>query len=353
MAVLSAWLVVIGIFSAPVWADPEDLTLESYTDDHPNGKNKEAEAKKTAALPPEERAKAEAAALSPEEREKTFFVEEEQVVETGPHEKINPEDDLCHSTKEYIDTLNFLRRTDTILLTEATSRKIADRVSRSCDGGAMRFIKVLGVLKAMGLSDRRSVQIGLQFAAKSAEVQRSFLEIFTQSYLSEFFDYDYATAVELAFELSKNFKGNPKEVRQDFIELVRFCKDGKKLDLPARLCAEFTVRVARLSQYYPTGVRDSFRKLYQRFRDDKAFSLDVKSALEITYGILKFGPHAPSNFFTGYEYAVRKDGLEMSHADALEFGLKMASRSYRGEGPPVIPPGYEMKVIQRAITTVR
>ena len=319
-------------------ADPDDLDLESFTDDHPDGKKAAEEAKKKAEMTPEERAKEEAKEAADAEKraregyaqkENMFFVEEEAIV-PDPAAAGNPDEQLCYSTKEYVDTLAFLRKTDLILLTETTSRRIADRVSRGCDGGAMRFIKVLGLLKSMGLSDRRAVQIGLVFSAKPAEVQRAFMEIFTKAYLAEFFDYDYGTAVELAFELSKNFRGDPKEAREDFLELVRFCKDGKKLDLPARMCAEFTIKVARLSQYYPNGVRGSFQKLYQHFRDDKKFLMDVKSALSLAYEILKFGPRAPANFFPAYDYAARADGLAMSHGEALQFGVKMAGRSFRG-----------------------
>ncbi len=309
---------------------PEDLDVDSFTDEHPDGKN--ATEQKAEEQAKEELKETADPAKGGEQNPRTA---EEEKQALNPEPAIKPEDFLCNSSEEYIRTLQYLRKTDAILVTEATARKIADRVSRSCDGGADRFARVLVMLKTVGLSDKAAVKMSLEFAQRPPEVQTNFLEIFTHSFLAEFFDYDYATAVNLAFELSKNYKGDPKQVREDFIELVRFCKDGKKLDLPSNLCAQFTIRVARLSQYYPNGVRASFYKLYERFREDKAFAVDIKTALETTYGILKHGPRAPDNFFRGYEFAVADNGLGLSQSEAMNFGLRMASRSFRGAEPPL------------------
>ena len=165
---------------------------------------------------------------------------------------------LCHSTDEYVRTLKFLRSTKEISYPENTSRLIAEKVARGCDGASGRFSQVLLLLKAIGLSDRRGLEMALDFTSQTPDVQKNFIEIFSRSYLAEFFDYDYGTAARLAYELSKNYKGEPAQVREDFIELVRYCKDGKTLDLPTRLCAELTIKLARLSQYYPDGVRKPF-----------------------------------------------------------------------------------------------
>jgi hypothetical protein len=151
------------------------------------------------------------------------------------------EKSLCHSTEEYIKTLKFLRVTKEFQFPESTSRQIAEKVSRGCDGAADRFSQVLLLLKAVGLSDRRGLEMALEFSSQPPDVQKNFSEIFTRSFLAEFFDYDYATAARLAYELSKNYKGEPAQVREDFLELVHYCKDGKTLDLPTKLCAELTV----------------------------------------------------------------------------------------------------------------
>lgn len=336
LRVLLSFFFVLG--AVKVQAYPGDLTLEEVSDEiaapgtkpgeKPSEEQKSAQEK---AL--EQQAKAE----GPEKSYSEKMAEEKAKADAVKKSSDNYERTLCHSTKEYVETLKFLRATRVIIVTENTARMIADRVSRACDGATERFSKILALLKGVGLSDRKSVEMALDFSSRPLDVQKNFLEIFTKSFLTEFFDHDYAMAVALAYELSKDYKGDPAQVREDFLELVRFCKDDKKLDLPTRLCAEYTIKLARLTQFHPKGVRASFYKLYERLRDDRTFAMDIRGALELSYNILKFGPRATDNFFIGYDFAVAKDGLDMSHASAVEFGLRMAGRSYLGVEPPLVP----------------
>lgn len=242
---------------------------------------------------------------------------------------------LCNSTGEYIQTLKFFRKTKEIIIKENTARKIAERVSRGCDGAAERFERVLLLLKNVGLSDLRALEMSLDFAGRSPDIQKNFTDIFTQSFLSEFFDYDYKFAAGLAYELSRDYTGDPNQVRKDFIELVRFCKDEKNLDLPARICAEYMIKMAKLSQYYPHGIRRFFHPLYKELRSKPEFGMDVKAALSVSYTILKNGPRAPQNFKSAYEFAKKKEGLDSDQRTALAFALEMAERSFVGENPPL------------------
>lgn len=260
----------------------------------------------------------------------------------------------CESTDEYIKTIKFIRTNPDLMIPEAASRMIADRVSKGCTGAFERFSKTLLLLKKVGISDAKSLEMALEFAAVSTDTHRNFMEIFTRAFLAEFFDYDYVSAVKLAYELSKDYKGDPVQVRDDFIELVRFCKDSKNLDLPIRLCSEYTVKLAKLSQYYTDGVRQHFYKLYNHLREKKPFEMDIKNALDVTYNVLKGGPKAPDNFFKGYEFATKEEGLNYGHRQAMEFALKMANRSYLGETPTVIP-GFivEAEDVMRAISSTK
>jgi hypothetical protein len=244
---------------------------------------------------------------------------------------------LCSPVDEYKQALRFMRETKVIVITETASRRIADLVSRGCNGSAGRFEKTLVTMKAIGLSDKKSLELALEFSRREPEVQRNFLVIFNRAFLSEFFDYDYTTAVRLAYELSKDYKGDPQTVRDDFIELSHFCKEGNRLDLPLRICAELAVKIAKLSQYYPHGVRQPFQDLYQAMREKKEFQLDMKTALDMTYNILKSGPNAAKNFFEAFEYAMDEKGLGLVKDEALHFAVRMAGRSYRGSAPPLIP----------------
>lgn len=265
---------------------------------------------------------------------------------SGEDHEIDPRDaileaqskQLCHSTDEYTKTLKFLRQNKTILFPENTSRLISEKVAKGCNGASERFAQVLVLLKSVGLSDRKSLEMALEFSTQPPEVQKNFTAIFTRAFLGEFFDYDYAIAAKLAYELSKDYHGDATQAREDFIELVRFCKDGKNLDLPTRLCAEFTVKLARLSQYHPKGVRDQFYRLFKDLRNKPDFAFDIKTALEVSYNVLRHGPTAPDNFFSGYAYATSKEGLSYDRHQALAFALRMADRSHLGEHPPLVPP---------------
>lgn len=243
----------------------------------------------------------------------------------------------CESTSEYIKALDFMRGNQDFIVTETAARQIADKISKGCTGSADRFAKILSMLKKVGVSDRKSLEMAFEFSKLPDYAQTNFNEIFTKSFLAEFFDYDFTTALALAFELSKDYKGDPVQVRNDFIELVKFCKDGQKLDLPTQLCAEYTVKLARLSQYFENGVRDPFYKLYGALRDREEFSFDVKTSLDLAYNILKGGPKAIDNFFAGFDYAVKKEGLGYAQDKAMKFALKMARRSHKGKEPVVIP----------------
>ncbi len=243
----------------------------------------------------------------------------------------------CESTTEYIKALEFMRGNKELMVTEDVARKIADKVSEGCTGAADRFAKVLMMLKRSGLSDRKAMEMAFEFSRLPDYVQTNFTEIFTKSFIQEFFDYEYTTALSLAFELSKDYRGDPVQVRNDFLELVRFCKDGKNLDLPMSLCAQYTIKLARLSQYYENGIRQPFYRLYNTFREKEEFALDVKTSLDLAYNVLKGGPKAIDNFFSAYEYATKKDGLGFPQDKAMKFAVKMANRSFVGKEPVVIP----------------
>lgn len=244
------------------------------------------------------------------------------------------EQKLCYSTNEYVKTLKFLRETKEFTFQEEASRKIADSVSKGCDGATERFSVVLTLLKNIGLTERKSLEMALEFAAQPPDVQKNFVEIFTNAFLTEFFDFEYSHALKIAIEMSKDYKGDPAMAREDFIKLVRFCKETKSLDLPMRLCGDYMAKIAKSSQYYNAGVAKPFFDLFASLRDRKELSLDVKTSMIVAHDILKSGPRAPQNFFEAFEFS-RKE-LDYNKRRALDFGLKLAGRSFVGDAPPIL-----------------
>lgn len=241
---------------------------------------------------------------------------------------------LCNPADEYIKALKFLRETKDFSFQEQVARKIAFQVSRGCDGAAERFSQILVLIKAVGFSERKAMDMALEFAAQRPEVQKAFLEIFTKSFLKEFFDYDSARALRLAFELSTAYRGDPSQAREDFVELSKFCRDSKKLNLPIHFCSEYAVRLAKLSQHYESGVRQPFMDFYKSLREKREFGLDIKFALEIAYGVLKSGPTAAPNFIKAFEFATTD--LKLDKKKAIEFALEISSNAHLGEAPPVL-----------------
>lgn len=245
---------------------------------------------------------------------------------------------LCYSTDEYQKTLDYLRSLKEVAMTENAAREISDNVSKNCDGAAERFGKVLTVMKASGLSDRTSLAFAMDFSSRSDETMNNFVEIFTKSFLAEFFDFDYKKALGVALEMSRDYHGDPIRLREDYIALVKFCADNKELDLPMQVCSEYSLRLARLSQHFADGIHGPFLELYKVLRSNESLNLNVQSALEVAYKVLQSGPRAPENFITALKYATDKKGLDTTQGEAMEFALKMASRSHLGELPPIYSP---------------
>src|SRR5262245_4724440 len=93
-------------------------------------------------------------------------------------------ENTCDSTSEYIKVLNFLRDNKDFVVTETAARQIADQISRNCTGAADRFAKMLTMLKKIGISDRKALEMGFEFSKLPNYVQTNFTEIFTKSFLA-------------------------------------------------------------------------------------------------------------------------------------------------------------------------
>ncbi len=241
---------------------------------------------------------------------------------------------LCHSTDEYKKTLQFLRDTPDLTIREDVARRIADRVSKGCDGASERFSVVILLLKKIGISETKAIDMSVEVSALPPEMQKNFVEVFTNSFLGEFFDFDYSRAMLLAFELSRDYRGDPTVVREDFIKLVRFCKEANALELPIKMCADYMTKIAKSSQYFQSGVAKPFLELFSALRERKDLSLDIKTSLRVAEQVLRNGPLGPENFLHGYELA--RKTLEFDKHHALDFAINLAGRSFVGDSPPIM-----------------
>ena len=239
----------------------------------------------------------------------------------------------CRASEEFVRTLEFLREDDTI--PEKEARRVASLVSQGCDGATKRFAKAYLLMKKSGLSFQKSVDIGLAMVNEDPLTVRNFYEIYEKMYLGEFFNINFQSSLEIAFELSREFKGDLQFARQDFNQFSQFCMDQKKVGLNVVACAKISVRFAKMSQYYPRGLFKEFQEVYNMLRDDKRFGISLMESIHLSEKILKNGPMAKTNFLQAYNYATLKEGLDLSGREALDFAIQMAGHSFKGATPPL------------------
>lgn len=239
----------------------------------------------------------------------------------------------CPATDEYIATHKFLRDQAPISLDENTIRKLAGEVSRYCEGATERFKNTLILMTDLGVGLKPSLEISLKMAADTRQTQTAFVEILKSSYLTEYLDFSFKDAINLAYRYSVYAEGNPSVIQKDFTSLVRFCKDQQSLGLPLETCAQYAVELSKVSIFFPDGLFDDFLKVYNELRKSGRFALSVKDSLKVTYDILSYGPLAADNFIKSFDYAEKH--LSLAGKDALDFALDMAGRSLN-QGHPLL-----------------
>ena len=232
---------------------------------------------------------------------------------------------LCPSSKEYIRTLEYLRSTQVVKISEPAARDVASEISKGCLGSADRFQDSLELLKKVGFSDVGAIKKALEFSREPVPVQKAFFEVFQVVYGSEFFDLSFQAAHDLALTYSRNYPGDLKTIAADFTAFSRFCLSEKSLARQA--CAELIMEMARVSDLFEHGVYGEFDQLMKSFLEDPLFQVSIKEALQLTREILRYGPQAPANFRKGFDYALSAKGLKLENRKAVEFGLKMAAHS--------------------------
>lgn len=243
----------------------------------------------------------------------------------------------CHSTQEYIKTLEFFRKETMTPIPEKQAREIAGLVARSCDGAAERFTQAYLTMKKTGVTLQKAVEVGIALANASPLTVKNFYEIFQKTYLGDFFNLPFEVSFEIAYQLSKDFRGNLDTARTDFQKIGELCLDTKTLGLPVPECAMYAVKLAKLGEYYPKGVYSAFQEIYPKLREDKRFGLPIGQALEVCYRVLRHGPLAKTNFLQAFNYGTDKKGLDLDGKPALDFALKMSQYSTLQNEPPIFP----------------
>jgi hypothetical protein len=263
-------------------------------------------------------------------------VERERVL-LWTSQKTHPE--LCNSTKEFKEAMHFFRvKKDEINPSEGRARLLAAEIAKGCDGAALRFAKTYTLLKKSGVDLSKCIDTAMKFSKEDNETVENFFELFQKTFLSEFFDFDYYSALQISYEISSQYKGNRKQAREDFVNILNYCMKKEEMNLPMKTCAEVSLAMARLSQHFPDGVFKLFTDLFTTLKNDKRFGVSIKVALSIILDVLPNGPTAPKNFLDAFEYGLSTSGLGIDGKEALQFALSMSMRSAKILPPPIYIP---------------
>lgn len=236
----------------------------------------------------------------------------------------------CEASKEYVTTVEYLRDKKDYGLKANQIYDIADKVSLGCSGASQRFIKVSKLLTRVGIDSNSAVSNAQKFAQKDDAFVDAFVTIFKQTYSEKNLDLDALNSMKISLKLSVEFSGDIKTAVKDFDELVEFCKDRKEMDLPLPQCAQLATRITRLGQKYEKQIAPSFIKLVKFLEESSKGPQRPKSdVIKIAEKVMKNGPIAADNFIYAYRYAVKEKGLGMNDQQAINFGTKMADRSFK------------------------
>lgn len=240
----------------------------------------------------------------------------------------------CLSTREFITTLNFLRKHTEFAIKEKDAVYVADQVSQGCTGAAKRFIQVTNLLTKAKLATKQAIETALKFALASPAETKTFIIIFKEAFLKKYLDLDLMTSVNLAVSLSIDSKGDAKKYKKDFQRLVEFCISTENLDLPKPRCAQMSSRITKLGKDYKKGSSEPFIELYRfLISTDDGPSLPTFDALKVAEEVIGHGPAARKNFRQAYKYATSESGLDFDKSRAIKFARKMASRSIKKDKP--------------------
>ncbi len=235
----------------------------------------------------------------------------------------------CHSTREFVTTIGFLRDKKDFGLKEPAIYKIADKVSKGCSGASQRFINVTKLLTKVGVDSKSSIENALKFAEKENDFTKAFIEIFRQTYDSKNLDLDALNSLKISLALSVEFKGSIDKAVDDFKRLVEFCKSSNEIDLPLPKCSNLATTVTRLGQDFEEPISKPFIKLVRFLQESKKGPQKSKMhVLKIAKEVIANGPLSQKNFEEAYRYAISEKGLGYTQPKAINFAKLMAKRSY-------------------------
>lgn len=234
----------------------------------------------------------------------------------------------CPSGKEYAATYKFLdENSKTMGITEEEIKTLSFEVAKGCLGSAARFLKAYNLLTKVGLGGRSAMATGKILSKLSDDHSNAFLELFMFSYLEEHLNLDIKTSLEIASQLSIEFKGQPMQAYRDFSQLTKFCMEDSRIQADLMSCTKLMATTVKKTELYGKGISEDFISFYDYLKNDDYLKMNVKEALNLTHEVLASGPTAVENFKYSYEFALSEKGLKSGSKDSLSFAKKMVGLS--------------------------
>ena len=241
--------------------------------------------------------------------------------------QVSVQEKFCQSTKEYITVFRYLEVQKTFTLKKEEMMKIADVVSKGCNGAAKRFIETNDLLMKAGVETSDALKLAMKFADKSDQTTDTFATIFKETFLKEYLDLDLRTAIDFSMKLSLEAEGDAVLIKNDFQKIVKFCLDNKGLDLSGPKCSDLASKVAASGTKYKLEMSPTFFEHYSFLTDKDGADLATYKALEISVKLIDAGPLSANNFKDAYKFAISKTGLDLGKSQAIGYAEQMALRS--------------------------
>lgn len=230
----------------------------------------------------------------------------------------------CESTREFVSTVDYLRKQKSFTLPDNEILKTALLVSENCNGASRRFQQMLSTLVAAGVDHEHARHFAIGYSQEDSESVEAFLSLFQGLVLEKKFNLPFYEAFETAKFFAESSKGNKAVLKKDFLGFLGFCfEDSNGIMLSLEQCRSLSLKYLKLHSVFPKGVFQDFKSLFVFLRDQKETGLPIANALAVTQTVLENGPGSRKNFIDSYKYGLYQ--LNMKPGQSLALALKLAS----------------------------
>lgn len=234
---------------------------------------------------------------------------------------------FCESSKEFIDTVEYLRKQKDFVIPEMEIVKVALKVSENCTDAGAKFKKMMSTLANTGVNFDHALKFAIQYSSENNESVDAFLALYEGLVIEKKFNLPFYQAFETAKAFAESSRSTNKgQLKKDFIGFLEFCiGENNGAYLTMDVCRQLSFKYLKLHTIYERGVFEDFKSLFEFLRDRRQTGLPIAVALEITQDTLEFGPGSRRNFIAAYNYGL--SDLGMKPEQSLKLAIRMAAQS--------------------------